>query len=164
MTLYEIVGDYMKLLELAEDPEVDAELIQDTMEAIEGELEVKAENTAKIIRQLEADAKALKEEEERFKKRRQTAENNAARLKKLLETSMKATGKTKFETELFKFRIQKNAPSVVYAADMDVNKVPAEFLRFLDPEIDKTAVKDALKNGAELTFAHLEQTETIRIQ
>lgn len=163
MTLYEITEAYSKLLELAEDPEIDNEVVADTFEAIEGELEIKAENTAKIIRQLEADAESLKKEEERFQRRRKAAENRAKQLKALLEFAMKATGKTKFETELFKFRIQKNAPSLVIAEDVDMANIPPEFIKFAEPQIDKAAVKDAIKLGVEINFARLESTETIRI-
>lgn len=162
MTLYDITEDYLRLLELAEDPEVDQEVIADTLEAIEGELEVKAENAARVIRQLEADADALKKEADRFTKRQKAAENSIKRLKSLLQYSMEATGKVKFETEHFKFRIQKNPPALKLADDIDFANIPAEYIKFAEPEIDKAAVKAALKQGAEFSWARMESSESVR--
>ena len=59
MTLYELTDDYMKLLEFAEDPEADPQAIADTMDALEGEIEVKAEGYAKVMKQIEADAAGI---------------------------------------------------------------------------------------------------------
>ena len=44
-TMYELTGEYRELLAMAGDPEIDPEAIADTLEAISGEIEVKAENT-----------------------------------------------------------------------------------------------------------------------
>ena len=43
-TMYELTGEYRELLAMAGDPEIDPEAIADTLEAISGEIEVKAEN------------------------------------------------------------------------------------------------------------------------
>lgn len=53
MTLYELTEDYMNLLELAEDPDIDEQAFMDTLDGIEGAIEIKAENYAKVMRQLE---------------------------------------------------------------------------------------------------------------
>ena len=43
--------------------------------------------------------------------------------------------------------------------------LPEKFLRFRDPEVDKTKIKEAIKAGEDLTgIAHLEQTESLRIR
>lgn len=55
-TLYELTADFQNLLMLAEDPDTDPQAFADTLEGIEGELEDKADNYARVIRNLEADA------------------------------------------------------------------------------------------------------------
>ena len=62
-TIYELTSDYLNLLELAEDPDIDEQAFLDTLEGIEGALEDKADNYAKCMRMLEADAKGIKAEE-----------------------------------------------------------------------------------------------------
>jgi hypothetical protein len=162
-TLYELTEQWTYLLSMAEDEDVDPDTLRDTLEGIEGEIEIKADGYARVIAQLEHDAAAIKAEEKRLKNRRVTIEANIDRMKKSLQAAMEATGKTKFKTDLFSFGIQKNAPSVVI--DTDINNLPTEFLKFREPEVDKTKLKEALKNGEDLEgFAHLEQTSSLRIR
>ena len=162
--IYEITQDYLKLMELASDPEIDPEIIADTFEGIEGELEIKAENYAKIMKNLEGDIAALKAEEERLAKKRKAIENNIKRMKAALQEAMELTGKTKFKTELFSFGIQKNAPSVVIDT-ADIRDIPEEYLKYKEPDVDKTAIKNAINAGVDFEgLAHLEVSQSLRIR
>ena len=67
-TLYEIAAEYMTLLDMAE--EIDEEVFKDTLEGIEGELEIKADNYAKVIAELENRAEGLDKESKRLAERR----------------------------------------------------------------------------------------------
>ena len=107
MTLYELTNDYMNLLELAEDPDIDEQAFMDTLEGIDGALEDKAEGYAKVIRTLEGDAAACDAESKRLRNKKQAIERNIDRMKKALQYAMETTGKTKFKTPLFSFNIQK---------------------------------------------------------
>ena len=164
MTLYELTSDYMNLLELAEDPDIDEQAFMDTLEGIEGALEDKAEGYAKVIRTLEGDAAACDAESKRLRNKKQTIENNIKRMKAALQYAMEATGKTKFKTALFSFGIQKN-PAAVVIDEGYIENIPDRFLIPQDPQIDKKAIKEALKAGEDLEgIAHLEQTESLRIR
>jgi transcriptional regulator of heat shock response len=162
--LYEITQDYLQILSMMEDPELDPQTLADTMEAVEGELEIKAENYAKVMKNLEADVAGIKAEIDRLSERKKTIENNIKNMKSALQMAMETTGKTKFKTELFSFNIQKNAPTVVIDAS-DPNNIPPDFLKFKEPEVDKTAIKAAIQNGMDLTgVAHLESKNSLRIR
>ena len=165
MTLYELTNDYMELLQMAEDPDIDEQAFMDTLEGIEGALEDKADNYAKIMRMLETDAKGIRAEEDRLSARRKTIENNIKRMKQSLQYAMEATGKTKFKTQLFSFNVQNNPASVVMD-EPDVANIPERFLKYKDPDIDRKAIKDAIKAGDEdaMDIAHLEQTRGLRIK
>lgn len=164
MTLYELTDEYRILLELAEDPEVDPDTLMDTMEALGGEIEAKADGYAKIIRQMESDMAGIKAEEGRLNNRRKTIENNIARMKMALQDAMIATGKTKFKTELFSFGIQKNPPSVVMD-EQYIENIPEIYLIQQEPKLDRAKIKEDLKNGIVLEgIAHLEQSEALRIR
>lgn len=160
-TLYELTESYMQLLEMASDPDIDDEVLKDTMEGIDGEIEEKAENYAKVIRMLEANADGVDSEIKRLTILKKTLNNSVARMKKSLQSSMEATKKTKFKTALFSFGIQKNPSSLVID---DPSKVPEQYLIPQDPKIDNAAIKAALKGGMELDFARLEQTKSLRIK
>ena len=162
--LYEITQDYMTILAMMEDPELDPQTLADTMEAVEGELEVKAENYAKVIRNLEGDIAAIKGEVERLSAKKKTLENNIKNMKSALMMAMETTGKTKFKTELFSFGIRKNAPAVVMDEPY-IENVPERFLKYSEPTINKSAIKEAIQNGEDLEgLAHLEQSESITIK
>lgn len=161
--IYELTQDYLKIMSMMEDPELDPQTLADTLEAVEGALEVKAENYAKIIKNLEGDIAAIKSEVDRLSEKKRTIENNIKNMKATLQGSMEITGKTRFKTGLFSFGIQKNAPSVV--VDTNINNLPPEFLKFREPEVNKTKLKEAIMNGENLEgFAHLEQSESLRIR
>ena len=163
-TLYELTSDYMELLSMAEDPDIDPQAFADTLEGIEGALEDKAEGYAKAMRMLEADAAACDAESKRLRNKKQTIENNIRRMKSALQNAMQVTGKTKFKTPLFSFGIQKNPASVVMDEE-NLDNIPERFLIPQDPVIDKKAIKDALKAGEDLDgVAHLEQGESLRIR
>ena len=88
-------------------------------------------------------------------------------MKRSLEQAMIVTGKTKFKTELFSFGIQKNTPSVVLSFDdkdaAEIDKLPDRFVK-VTKTVNKTAIKDAINAGEDIGFAHLEQSESIRIR
>lgn len=158
-SLYELKGQYLELLSMMEEG-ADEETIKDTLEGIEGEIEVKADNYARIIRQLESDANGLKTEIERMTDRKRALENHVSYLKNNLQDAMILTGKEKFKTELFSFGIQNNVPSVVID---DPTSIPAEFLIPQEPKVDKKSIKEYLKDN-EANWCHLEQSRSIRIR
>lgn len=53
-TLYELTENYQHVLDLAE--QLDAEVLKDTLDSIDEAIEVKVENTAKVIKELEGKA------------------------------------------------------------------------------------------------------------
>lgn len=164
MTLYKLTTEYMELLAMLEDPEMDEQVIADTLEGLSGEIEAKADGYARVMRQMDADAKAIKAEEERLANRRKNLENRAANLKGRLQQMMEITGKVKFKTELFSFGIQKN-PAAVVIDEQYIENIPEEYLIRQDPKIDRAKLKEDLKAGKDLDgIAHLEQTESLRIR
>ena len=163
-TLYELTADFQNLLMLAEDPDTDPQAFADTLEGIEGAIEDKADNYAKVIRTLEADAAACDAEAKRLRNKKQTIENNIKRMKSALQFAMRMTGKTKFKTALFTFGIRKNPASVVIDA-ANVRDFPEQYIIESEPILDKKALKDALKAGEDMTgLCHLEQSESLSIR
>lgn len=162
-SLYELTYEYNQVLEMMEDGTIDEQIIQDTLEAIEGELEDKADSIAKIIKQAKTDAEVIEREEKRLNARKKMLLANADRLKSYLEGAMIATGKKKFKTALFGFSVGRNAPSVVVD---DEKAIPKEFWKAQDPKLDKVALKEFLKNpdNEGVAFAHLVSTESLKIR
>lgn len=159
-TLYELTEEFLNLLSMAEDPDVDPQAFKDTLEGLEYEVELKADAYAKIIRQVEGNIATVDAEINRLQGFKKLLEGNVDTMKGNLENTMKVTGKTKFKTDLFSFRIQKNPASVVIDNEDDV---PPEYLK-ITPTVNKTAIKKAIESGEDIPYAHLEQSESLRIQ
>lgn len=163
-TLRQLTAEYMELLEMAADPACDPETIADTLEAIGGEIEMKGDSYAVIITELQSKLEMVDAEVKRLTAWKGSIKNNIDRLKKNLEDAMRVTGKMKFKTDLHSYSIQKNPASLAIDANVDMDIVPPEFIIFAAPTIDKKAVKEAIKAGQEFEWAHMEQSESLRIR
>ena len=163
-TMYELTSDFLEVLELASNPEIDPDAIADTLEAINLEIEIKAENTAKVIKELDGMAAALKAEEQRLNARRKSIENNVERIKTGLYEAMKATGKTKFKTALFSFAIAKNGGKMPVVVDVDTVDLPDDLVTITEkPNID--AIREYLEQNPDSPLAHFgERGESLRIK
>jgi len=161
MTLYELTGEFLSLMEMAGDGDVSPDAIINTAEALEMEIEEKADGYAKIIKALEAEADGLKGEIERLEEKKKVVDAKVDRLKRSLESAMLATGKTKFKTLLFSFTIQKNNPSVYL---MDEKKVPKRYRIPVPDKVDKKALLAYLKEKGDTEWAFVKQSESLRIR
>lgn len=155
MRLYELTEQWDAVFNMMEDGETDEQVIFDTLESIEGEIEDKADNYAKIIRNLQANADALKAEEERLYRRRKSAENHIQKLKDTLQANLEFIGKTKFKTDLFSFSVSKNGGKQPLSITENLDEIPGKCLIPQPPKVNNDAVRELLKNK-EVEWAHLE--------
>jgi hypothetical protein len=144
-------------LDFLTDPElaIPIEAVNDTLEALSGELEDKAINVAKFIRNMEVTAKAIKTAELNMAKRRKALETRAQWLEDYLKSSMEATGITKIECPHFKLSIAKNPPSLDL---FDSHAIPNAYKHtetVTTEHIDRAAIKAALANGQRIQGARL---------
>lgn len=161
MNLYELKGNWKQVADMLYEEEIDEQCILDTLEAIEGEIEDKADNYAMIIKNLMASAEAKKAEANRMLEKAKAEENRAKMLKQRIYETMKETGKPKFKTQLFSFNIQKNGGLAPLWVDEDITKIPDEYLK---KEPDNAKIRELLKNQ-EVKWAKLEERgEGVRIR
>lgn len=159
--LYELTKNYETVLNMLYDEEIDEQMVLDTLESIEGDIEDKADGYAKIIKELEARARAREEEAKRLTNSKKILENRINYLKQNLFNTMKQTGKTKFATNLFNFSIVGNGGKQTLTID---GEVPEEYTK-TKIENDTEKIRTALEAGQELPFAHLEpRGESLRIR
>lgn len=158
-TIYEIKGEIFELMELMEeDPE--NEIIRDTLDALKGELEVKAEGYCKIIREFEGKVSIVDAEMDRLNQKKQTYTNNIHRLKDTLLNAMLDTGHTKIKGDLFSLTVRKNAPQL---SDLP-EKLPEKYLIPQDPKIDKRLLLSDVKSGVEVKGVTLKQSQSLLIK
>lgn len=140
----------------------------DTLDGMEQELARKAENVAVYIKSAEAEAKNLKAEEDKLKARRQSKEAAAKRMKEYLMRCMDQANISKIDEPKAAISIRNNAESVEISDSGEFIKWAEsghdDYLRYKDPEVNKTAVKAALKAGNDIPFAVLTRSRSIIIK
>lgn len=162
-TLYDLTAEYQALLSFMEDPDVDPQAIEDTLESLTGEIEDKADGYGRVITQVEADRDALTSEITRLMAKRQALDKKLDQMKEHLKQAMILMDKRKIDTGLFRFSVRKN-PEKVVLDQTDVYKLPEQYLKYKEPDVDRVAIKEDLKAGKDLSgIAHLEQTESLRM-
>lgn len=152
-TLYELKNEYLELLAMAENEELDPQTIRDTLEGIEGEIGDKAEAYAIIINELLAKADRIDKEVARLDGWVDSLRNNAASMKNILMDTLDVLGVKKIETEHFRIGIAGNGGKKPLRITGDV----PESYTVMKPEIDVARIRDELEKGEELPFAHLEE-------
>lgn len=156
MKLYEITEAYNCLL----NTDLDEELIKESLKIIDEEFNTKVENTVKVIKNAEADIKALRDEEQRLAKKRRSLQSRVDFLKTNIFNNMKIIDNKKIETPLFNVVIQKNPKKLVIKSE---KSVPDEFTK-INRVIDKAKLKDAIESGLNVDYAEIIQEEGLRIK
>lgn len=157
--MYLLTKAYEEVQRLAEN----GEDVTDTLLSLEGDIEVKAENTNKVIKMFAYNNAAIDEEIKRLTEIKKHNENAVERLKSGIENMMIALGKSELKTPLFSAKWVKNPPSVVITNEKAVD---ARYLTIIPQttKVNKNAIKDDLKNGIELPYAHLAQGRRLELK
>ena len=150
----------------AVDQETGEILDIEKLNALQMEREHKLEGVALWIKDLRAEAAAVKEEADKLTARKKSLDNKIDGLKVWL---LNALAGEKLKTPRCNVYQTHNQKVVIddekALIDMFMSSPSGEkFLRMKDPEIDKNALKDSMKQGYKYEFAHLETTESVVIK
>ncbi len=155
MKLYDITEIYENLENIDDDVAVSA-----AMDSVDAALEEKLESTAKVIRNLEAEADALEAEEKRLKARKTAVRNRIADIKGYVQENLEAMGKDKVTSGIFKWSIQANAPSVNI---LDESLIPDDYWK-IERKPMKTEIKKAIEAGELTEGVELVRTKSLRLR
>lgn len=153
MTIYEINQAIMECVDLETGEIIDTE----QLDKLTMEREAKLENVACWIKELKAEAEALKAEKMAFAKRQQVAENKMESLKKYLAFALDGNA---FKSTRASVTFRKSQAVEI----TDIYKLDENYLRYKEPEADKTAIKEALKAGKEVAGATLVENTSVIIK
>lgn len=164
MSLYSIAHEYRAVVDHLMDVQTDEQAIADTLEAEAYPLELKAQNVAYAIKNLEATAEAIKNAEREMADRRKAIEKRAANLREYTKICMEIAGVQKIECPHFALSIKKNPAGVEI---FEPSLIPASFMRQPEPPPaapDKKAIAEAIKEGHEVPGAMLAQGTRLDIK
>lgn len=162
--LYVLTSQLRDLERLADESDIPPEALLDTVEALTGEIELKAQNIGQLVGNLAATAEAIDGAIADMKARKARIERHADWLKGYLQSNMQASGITKISCPYFTLSIRKNPPKVVIT---DPGKIPCDLYVYPpapEPYPDKKAIAERLKGGDQIEGAHLEQGERLEIK
>lgn len=155
MSLFDIGQQYIDFCNLMENGEIPEEAITDTLEALEGEFNDKADNIASLIKSLEYEAQSMEQESKSLSERAKSKKTKAQNLREYLFQQMQNTGMERIETSRNLLALKKNPPKVTVEQEQDFIKWAQEqgrddLLKIADPAINKKEVAAQLKLGNEL--------------
>lgn len=145
--LYHIANDFAKLTDSGMDPE----MIADTLDSIEWELEAKVEQILAVCKNESAHADALREESKRLAERARLSENRVARLKEYVARSLETAGKKSIKAGLHEVTVREPSRSVEIT---DSGALPPQFVEYETTiKADKLAIKKLIDAGQEVPGA-----------
>jgi len=148
MKLYELTTQLRELQNLDLEPE----LLVDTIEGIQGSLEIKAENLLSVVSNLSSDVEAIDVEIKRLTSRKRTVKARQDWLREYLRSNMEVAGIDKITCPLFTITLRKALQVVEVLADL--GDLPEEYVKAVYSP-DKVKIKAALKAGTEITGCSL---------
>ena len=160
--LYDIDQDILSCVDLETGEILDVE----KLDSLQMERERKLEGVALWVKDLSYEAQMIKEEADKLTARKKNLDNKITGLKNWL---LYALAGEKLKTPRCNVYQTHNQKVVIddekALIDMFMSSPSGEkFLRMKDPEIDKNALKDSMKQGYKYEFAHLETTESVVIK
>ena len=161
--MYELAVQFREAAQQLGDLDLPDDVVQDTLESLSGDLELKASNVALFARNLAATAEAIKQAEAGMAARRIAIENRVKRLKDYLLNCMELAGVRKIEGPYLRLAIRDNPAGVDV---FDAAQVPAEYMRWPEPpppEPNKAHIKNAIKAGVEVPGARLSYSKRLEI-
>ena len=139
------------------DQETGEILDEEALQELQLEREAKVEAVALWYKNTLSDAEQYKQEKNAFAEKERKARDLAERLKNWLDYALSGQ---KFKTTRVAISYRKSEQLIVD----DVYKIDDEFLRYKEPEPDKTKLKEAIKNGATFEGVRLEEKQNISIR
>ena len=154
--LYDLVRE-IEDFEFEVDEETGEILNAEDLDNLELEKNEKIEQLCLWIKNLKSDAAAYKAEKDSFAKKQKAAENKAESIKNYIAYILAGENfKTDRVTVSYRRSEQVECP--------DMSLVDDDYLRFKEPELDKTKIKKALKDGIKVGGCMLVERQNMQIK
>ena len=164
MTLYDLSAEYQALLADYDAAADDAEAgrILDCIAGLEYAIEDKADAYARIMKNYDAEAKAIGEEIKRLQARKKAAETAVERMKGAMLDAMRRLGLREMRTGIGKWQVQSNPWKVTVP---DESLVPKEWRKPQPDKIDIAGIRDHfLETGEMLPGCEYTKSEGVRFR
>ena len=152
-TLFELTNEFSELYSMLTDPEADLQCVNDTLDAVKGEIEIKASGYVAVLQQMEMEQQKADELAKAFKAKADIRKNSIKRLKDAMKWAMLEMKTDKIDAGDFTIKLQKNGGKQPLQI---IGEVPDNFKRIIY-EDDTELIRKHLEDGEKLDFAYLEE-------
>lgn len=152
-SLYDIDRAILECVDLDTGEIIDAE----KLDALQMERSAKIESVALWYKNLLSDAAQYKAEKDAFAEKERAATAKAERLKQYLTDALQGE---KYKSTRVNISYRKSERVIVE----NVYSLPTQFVKFSEPTPDKTALKNAIKNGEEVYGAYIDLVQSTIIK
>lgn len=158
MTLYEINEQLRNAIEFGCDPETGEIIDTAALEELEMARDEKIENICLFIKDLKAEAAAIKAEKDALDTRMKASAKKAESLTNYLQQQLAGE---KFKTSKVAISYRKTQAVTIF----DFDALPADYIRIkTSTEPDKVLIKEAIKAGETVPGAELEERQSMTIK
>lgn len=158
--LYEVSERYKNIQDLIGNEEITEEILKNAAEDVEDELQEKLLNIAKLCKNIKGNKAMIKDEEKRLEKKETVLDNRLKSLENYIKLCLNNARLNKMDLGIFKISIRKSESTEI----TNLSLIPEEFLKFKDPEPNKTEIKKAIKEGREIQGAVIIENESLVIK
>jgi len=154
-SIIKISQRYNAVMALADDDSVPQEDVNNALLTLDDELQEKGENCIKYLDSLQDNIDAAKANKKKLDAYIKALENRKKRVEKACIYALDTLQVKSIMTGWGEMKVKKNPPSVIID---DLTQIPTQYQRQkIQVDIDKVAIKAAIKAGEEVPGAHLEQ-------
>jgi predicted ribosome quality control (RQC) complex YloA/Tae2 family protein len=154
-SLYQISQRYNNLVALLDDDAISQDEVNNALLTLEDELQEKGENCIKYLDSVQDKIDAAKANKKKLDAYIKALESRKKRVEKACIYALDTLQVKSIMTGWGELKAKKNPPAVIID---DVAKIPTRYQRQkIQVDIDKVAIKAAIKAGEEVPGAHLEQ-------
>ena len=171
LSLYTIADNYRESLHhitkiLEEESELSVQdkqqLIEDSLCHLIDDFKTKALNVAGFINNMKMELEAVKVAESRMIRRRSSLESKIAYLTEYLFVQCQKTNSTFIKNDELVIAVKNNPPKVIVDNENTIPDIYKEIINTI--KISKSAIATAIKNGIEVSGAHLESSQRLDIR
>ena len=168
MSLYSIATEYERFLIMLEEGDIPEEAISDTLESIEGELSEKVDNIISVIKNMRAEAEAIKAEVKELTERARLKQKKAESLLNYINETLARIGMSRYESARHKVSYRKSQALEVADEDALIDFLATngydDLLKYEKPSINKTELKLAIDRGVSFPGAEIKKKLNIQIK
>lgn len=161
--LFNVIGQYREVYEMLTDPEVDEQVVNDTLEGLMGEIEVHAAGLIPVLDRIDMEIETCKKHKDEWAAAEKIRKNRKARLTDLIKNAMVSIGKNEIQAGDVTFKLQNAGGKLPLIVDENAT-VPERFTKIII-ENDNELIRKALDDGEDLDFARFgERSKVLKIK